>query len=194
MKRKTINQGRICSSVTSVYLKARWAFPHGSLVKNPPGNAGDAVWSLSWEDPLEKEKVIHSSILVWATPRTEEHGRRNMLNNSVAAWLYMWLEIWRSRTCFRRRQWHPAPVLLPGKSHGWRSLVGCRLWGHTELDTLKRLSSSSRVWLLIKEESISSVDFEVDWNPDFLDSKTRKFPTSSRVAEAADSSSIPQPP
>ena len=25
----------------------------------------------------------------------------------------------------RRRQWHPTPVLLPGKSHGWRSLVGC---------------------------------------------------------------------
>ena len=25
----------------------------------------------------------------------------------------------------RRRQWHPTPVLLPGKSHGWRSLEGC---------------------------------------------------------------------
>ena len=31
-----------------------------------------------------------------------------------------------------RRQWHPTPVLLPGKSHGWRSLVGCHLWGCTE--------------------------------------------------------------
>ena len=29
----------------------------------------------------------------------------------------------------RRRQWHPTPVLLPGKSHGWRSLVGCTPWG-----------------------------------------------------------------
>ena len=29
----------------------------------------------------------------------------------------------------RRRQWHPTPVLLPGKSHGRRSLVGCSLWG-----------------------------------------------------------------
>ena len=27
------------------------------------------------------------------------------------------------------------PVLLPGNSHGWRSLVGCRLWRRTELDT-----------------------------------------------------------
>ena len=29
----------------------------------------------------------------------------------------------------RRRQWHPTLVLLPGKSHGWRSLVGCSPWG-----------------------------------------------------------------
>ena len=28
----------------------------------------------------------------------------------------------------RRRQWHPTPVLLPGKSHGWRSLIGCSPW------------------------------------------------------------------
>ena len=30
---------------------------------------------------------------------------------------------------FRRRQWHPTPVLLPGKSHGRRGLVGCSPWG-----------------------------------------------------------------
>ena len=33
-----------------------------------------------------------------------------------------------------RRQWHPTPVLLPGKSHGRRSLVGCGPWGHEESD------------------------------------------------------------
>ena len=33
-----------------------------------------------------------------------------------------------------RRQWHPAPVLLPGKSHGRRSLVGCSPWGRYESD------------------------------------------------------------
>ena len=38
-----------------------------------------------------------------------------------------------------RRQWHPTPVLLPGKSHGWRSLVGCSPWGRWELDTTERL-------------------------------------------------------
>ena len=39
----------------------------------------------------------------------------------------------------QRRQWHPAPVLLPGKSHGWRSLVGCSPWGREESDTTERL-------------------------------------------------------
>ena len=34
-----------------------------------------------------------------------------------------------------RRKWQPTPVFLPGESQGWGSLVGCRLWGHTESDT-----------------------------------------------------------
>ena len=38
-----------------------------------------------------------------------------------------------------RRQWHPTPILLPGKSHGQRSLVGCSPWGRTESDTTKWL-------------------------------------------------------
>ena len=39
----------------------------------------------------------------------------------------------------QRRQWHPTPVLLPGKSHGWRSLVGYSPWSHEELDTTERI-------------------------------------------------------
>ena len=39
----------------------------------------------------------------------------------------------------RRRQWHPTPALLPGKSHGRRSLVGYSPWGCEELDTTERL-------------------------------------------------------
>ena len=37
------------------------------------------------------------------------------------------------------RQWHPTPVLFPGKYHGQRSLVGCRPWGREESDTTERL-------------------------------------------------------
>ena len=43
------------------------------------------------------------------------------------------------RKIFWRRQWHPTPVLLPGKSHGQRSLVGCRPRGHQKSDTTERL-------------------------------------------------------
>ena len=39
----------------------------------------------------------------------------------------------------RRRHWHPTPVLLPGKSHGQRSLVGCSPWGCKESDTTEQL-------------------------------------------------------
>ena len=39
----------------------------------------------------------------------------------------------------RRRQWHPTPVLLPRKSHGRRSLVGCSPWGREESDTTEHL-------------------------------------------------------
>ena len=40
---------------------------------------------------------------------------------------------------WRRRQWHPTPVLLPGKSHRRRSLEGCSPWGHWGSDTTEWL-------------------------------------------------------
>ena len=39
----------------------------------------------------------------------------------------------------QRRQWHPTPVLLPGKSHGWRSLEDCSPWGCWGSDTTEQL-------------------------------------------------------
>ena len=44
-----------------------------------------------------------------------------------------------------RRKWQFTPVLLPGKSHGQRSLVGCSPWGHKELDTTERLHFLSKI-------------------------------------------------
>ena len=44
-----------------------------------------------------------------------------------------------SSQLYQRRQWQPAPVVLPGKSHGQRNLVGCSPWGPEELDTTERL-------------------------------------------------------
>ena len=51
-------------------LLRRGHFPGGSVVKNPPANAGDLVHSLGWENPLEKEMATHPSILLWRIPGT----------------------------------------------------------------------------------------------------------------------------
>ena len=48
---------------------------------------------------------------------------------------HLWVVLQKLRPPPQRRQWHPTPVLLPGKSHGWRSLVGCSPWGREESDT-----------------------------------------------------------
>ena len=45
------------------------------------------------------------------------------------------VEISVSTLHYWRRKWQPTPVLLPGKSHGWRSLVGYNPWGRKESDT-----------------------------------------------------------
>ena len=47
-----------------------WAFLVAQLVKNPPAMQETWVQSLGWEDPLEKEKATHSSILAWRIPWT----------------------------------------------------------------------------------------------------------------------------
>ena len=61
---------------------------------------------------------------------------------SVPEWIIIRLRE-RSLRGFRslcwRRQWHPTPVLLPGKSHGRRSLEGCSPWGREEADTTVQL-------------------------------------------------------
>ena len=86
------------------------------------------------ENWLEKAMAPHSSALAWRIPWTEEPGRLQSMRllrvrhdwvTSLSLFTFMhW-----------RRKWQPTPVLLPGESQGWGSLVGCRLWGCTESDT-----------------------------------------------------------
>ena len=73
---------------------------------------------------LEKAMAPHSVTLAWKIPWTEEPGRLQSIRSlrvghdwatSLALFTFMhW-----------RRKWQPTPVLLPGESHGRRSLVGC---------------------------------------------------------------------
>ena len=91
------------------------------------------VQSLGQEDPLEEGMATHSSILAWRIPWTEGawwatvHGvmkSRTRLSDFPFTFHFHALE-------------KDTPVFLPGKSQGRGSLVGCRLWGHTESDTIE---------------------------------------------------------
>ena len=55
-------------------LQYSWASLVVQLVKNPPAKQETWVRSLGWEDPLDKGIAIHSSILAWIIPWTEEPG------------------------------------------------------------------------------------------------------------------------
>ena len=52
-----------------------------------------------------------------------------LLNSLISSSNFLVLYLWFSMYSIRRRQWNTTPVLLPGKSHGQRSLLGCSPWG-----------------------------------------------------------------
>ena len=58
-----------------------WASLVAQMVKRLPSVQETRVWSLGWEDPLEKEMATHSSTLVWKIPRAEEPGRLHSMGS-----------------------------------------------------------------------------------------------------------------
>ena len=78
----------------------------------------------------------HSTTLAWKIPWTEEPGGLQSMG-SLESDTTERLDFHFSLSTFMhwRRKWQPTPVFLPGESQGRGSLVGCRLWGRTELDT-----------------------------------------------------------
>ena len=77
--------------------------------------------------------AIHSSMLPWRIPWTEEpDGLQSMGSMGVG---HDWATSLSLFTFMHwRRKWQPTAVFLSGESQGWGSLVGCRPWGHTESD------------------------------------------------------------
>ena len=85
---------------------------------------------ISW---MEKAMATHSSTLAWKIPWTKEPGRLQSMG-SLRVGHYWVTSLSLSTFMHWRRKWQPTPVFLPGESQGRGSLVGCRLWGRTELD------------------------------------------------------------
>ena len=68
--------GRSPGEEISYPFQYSWAFLVAQLVKNPPAMQETCVWPLDWDDPLEKEKATHSSILAWRIPWTVQYSPR----------------------------------------------------------------------------------------------------------------------
>ena len=68
----------------------------------------------------------------------ETHGRENKKQNKQSKITTLKKQQMGISTVCLRRRWHPTPVLLPEKSHGW-SLVGYSPWGREESDMTKQL-------------------------------------------------------
>ena len=78
--------------------------------------------------------ATHSSALAWKIPWTGECGGLQYMGSQRVG--HDWVTSLSLFTFMHwRRKWQPTPVFLPGESQGLGSLVGCHLWGHTELDT-----------------------------------------------------------
>ena len=85
---------------------------------------------------MEKAMTTHSSTLAWKIPWMEESGRlQSMGSRRVRHDLSDFTFTFHFHTFHWRRKRQPTPVFLPGETQGQRSLVGCCLWGRTELDT-----------------------------------------------------------
>ena len=88
--------------------------------------------------PPETAMATHSSTLAWQIPWMEEPSRLQSMGSLrvrhdwAASLSFFTFVHW-------RRKWQPTPVFLPGESQGRGSLVGCCLWGRTELDTTEAM-------------------------------------------------------
>ena len=93
-------------------------------------------WSFQSRDQTQVSHIAGRFFISWATGKSKNIGV-----GSLSFW---------------RRQWHPTPILLPGKSHGRRSLVGCSPWGLEESERLSDFTFTFHFPALEKEMATHS--------------------------------------
>ena len=115
-----------------------WATWEARYARNPgpipgPGRFPGEGNSYPLQYSLEKAMAPHSITLAWKIPWMEEPGRLQSVGSLRVG--HDWATSLSLFTFIHwRRKWQPTPVFLPGESQGQGSLVGCRLWGHTDSD------------------------------------------------------------
>ena len=117
---------------------------------------GASFWSSHWAGRCQLSYKVHIKIwlkngsLLSHRIREADTSKQKFFWVLITSWGIHWSILLSFLICFKcqkmvewstlsslatshvdvwRRQWHPTPVLLPGKSHGWRSLAGCSPWG-----------------------------------------------------------------
>ena len=103
-------------------LRKKWSSPHGQQKSQKCSTPMQSQKQQNDLCSFPRQRIqYHSNPSLCSTTNTEE---------AEIEWFYEDLQ---------RRQWHPTPVLLPGKSHGQRSLVGCSPWALEDLDVTEWL-------------------------------------------------------
>ena len=95
----------------------------GQTIKNLPTMQETWVWSLGWEDPLEKEMAAHSSILAWRIPCTEEPGRLQSMGSQRVR------HDWKTKTYWKKlensnRKTQDTPFTMALRNLLWEGYTG----------------------------------------------------------------------
>ena len=114
-----------------------WHYP---VTQEAPEAEAPVSLLMSWHSPI-LPSVVNSYFQLFSTCKgvlpglsAEEVTCLFLLTLQKHKWGHIFVEC-----CKESQQWHPTPVLLPGESHGRRSLVGYNPWGRKESDTTERL-------------------------------------------------------
>ena len=122
----------------------------------------------------------HSSTVAWKIPWMEEPGRLQSMGSRRVG--HDWAASLSLFTFMHwRRKWQPTPVFLPGESQGQRSLVGYRLWGHTESDCVTTKHSSLKD--IKKKKKDIKRELSKVWKSCFISIKAWNWLTSSWKTE-----------
>ena len=106
------------------------------------------IKNLKWRKNIRSSKAflstrLHEASCPWSWSCTQVCPNGPLSSVGVVALMassFSQVQVYKhTRSYLRGRQWYPPPALLPGKSHGRRSLVGFSPWGCEESDTTERL-------------------------------------------------------